>query len=320
MNAKLNAQLSFTIEATVDTFDIAVVPVLASPAFAEQCRSLTRDKDIVAAVTVRAEQLRATWEPSIDPVAWAHALARDVVIERHRTRREFESQVIPLRANLYGKAMRLTRDPSDADDLVQDTMTRAWRFWASYQQGSDLKAWLFTVLRNTFINGYHRRGRKKAGMVQVVAAVQTYGPAVAFAKSDRAERGPSEARLDDITASARLSEALVCLSEDYRTAVTMRDIDGLAYREIANTLDWPLGTVMSRIHRGRKLLREMLDEPDHARGDEWAQVCCRGASYADTAKGAAAFRERLTSQGFTVVEVARGHMWIRLHASRLVGS
>jgi RNA polymerase sigma-70 factor (ECF subfamily) len=315
----MNAQLSFTIEPTVDTFDIAVAPVLASPAFAEQCRSLTRDKDIVAAVTVRAEQLRATWEPSIDPIAWAHALARDVVIERHRTRREFESQVIPLRANLYGKAMRLTRDPSDADDLVQDTMTRAWRFWASFQQGSDLKAWLFTVLRNTFINGYHRRGRKREFQNDISSQMRSLGPTIAICHLG-ATPGDAEAAVRDGVTRERIAASLAQVPESFRAPMELRDLDGLHYKEIARELDIPLGTVMSRIHRGRKLLREMLDEPDHARGDEWAQVCCRGASYADTAKGAEAFRERLTSQGFTVKEVARGHMWIRLHASRAVAS
>jgi RNA polymerase sigma-70 factor (ECF subfamily) len=313
----MNAQLSFTIEPTVDTFDIAVAPVLASPTFAEQCRNLTRDKDIVAAVTVRAEQLRATWEPSIDPTAWAHALARDVVIERHRTRREFESQVIPLRAKLYGRAMRLTRKPSDADDLVQDTMTRAWRFWASYQQGSDLKAWLFTVLRNTFINGYHRRGRKREFQNDINSQMRSLGPTIAVCHLG-APTGDAEAAVRDGVTRERIAASLAQVPESFRAPMELRDLDGLHYKEIARELDIPLGTVMSRIHRGRKLLREMLDEPDQVRGDEWAQVCCRGESYADTAKGAEAFRERLTSQGFTVVEVARGHMWIRLHASRAV--
>ncbi len=135
---------------------------------------------------------------------------------------------------------------------------------------------------------------------------------------------PAEASVavDAERTKAHVREALDQLPDDFRTAVTLCDLEGLSYKEIAAIMDSPLGTVMSRIYRGRKLLRELLDgqRPTRDGECEWAHVCCRGESYADAAKGAAVFRARLSAQGFTVVEVERGHMWIRLHASRAVAS
>lgn len=177
-------------------------------------------------------------------------------------RRDFEQTALPLIDNLYGAAMRLTRDPAEAEDLVQDSMVRAYRFWDTFKQGTNIKAWMFTILRNTFINGYHRRGRKKSFHNDVSAQVRSLGPAVAVGNSASQPPGPEEALSSQIT-SARIREALDQLPPDYRLAVTLADLEGLSYKEIAEVMDCPIGTVMSRIYRGRKQLHKLLY--DHAR-------------------------------------------------------
>jgi RNA polymerase sigma-70 factor (ECF subfamily) len=175
-------------------------------------------------------------------------------------RREFEQTALPLINNLYGAAMRLTRDPAEAEDLVQDAMVRAFRFWSSFQQGTNIKAWMFTILRNTFINGYHRRGRKRSFQNDVSAQVRSLGPSVAVGNST-SPPGPEEGMNSRIT-HARIREALESLPIDYRTAVTLADLEGLSYKEIAEVMECPIGTVMSRIYRGRKILHKLLY--DHA--------------------------------------------------------
>jgi RNA polymerase sigma-70 factor, ECF subfamily len=177
-------------------------------------------------------------------------------------RREFEQTALPLLDNLYGAAMRLTRDPAEAEDLVQDSMVRAYRFWDSFKQGTNIKAWMFTILRNTFINGYHRRGRARSFHSDVNAQMRSLGPTVALANSTSQPPGPEEALSTQIT-TARIREALDSLPPDYRTAVTLADLEGLSYKEIAEVMDCPIGTVMSRIYRGRKTLHKLLYE--HAR-------------------------------------------------------
>ncbi len=177
-------------------------------------------------------------------------------------RRDFEQTALPLIDNLYGAAMRLTRDPAEAEDLVQDSMVRAYRFWDSFKQGTNIKAWMFTILRNTFINGYHRRGRKRMLHNEVSAQMRSLGSAVAIGNSVSAPAGPEEVVSQGHT-RAKIREALDTLPPDYRLAVTLADLEGLAYKEIAEVMDCPIGTVMSRIYRGRKQLHKLLY--DHAR-------------------------------------------------------
>lgn len=177
-------------------------------------------------------------------------------------RHEFERTALPLLDNLYGAAMRLTRDPAEAEDLVQDSMVRAYRFWDTFQRGTNIKAWLFTILRNTFINGYHRRGRARSFQSDVDAQMQALGPAVAVANSTSQPPGPEEVVSGQITL-VRIREALDALPPDYRLAVTLADLEGLSYKEIADIMQCPIGTVMSRIYRGRKALHKLLYE--HAR-------------------------------------------------------
>lgn len=157
--------------------------------------------------------------------------------------------------------MRLTRNPAQAEDLVQDTMVRAYRFWSSFKPGTNIKAWMFTILRNTFINGYHKRRRARNFASDVKAQMKPLGANAAIANSLSAPPGPEEMVSAAMTRT-RIMEALESLPEDYRMAVMLADLEGFAYKEIAEVMDCPIGTVMSRIYRGRKLLHKLLF--DHA--------------------------------------------------------
>jgi RNA polymerase sigma-70 factor (ECF subfamily) len=161
--------------------------------------------------------------------------------------REFARLVLPLSDALYGQAMKLTRNPTDAEDLVQDALVRAHRFWHRFQPGTNVKAWMFTILRNAFINGYHRQRREREGL------------AIAEQQGALNTRSISpEDLVSDQATSIQIREALAQLPIDYRDAVTMADLEGLSYRTIGEIMGTPIGTVMSRIYRGRKILHKLL--------------------------------------------------------------
>ncbi len=151
---------------------------------------------------------------------------------------------------LYATALRLTRSPSDAEDLVQDTYLKAFRAAAQFQPGTNLKAWLFTILQNTFRNRQRDRGREP---VDVDSETVERAPV-------RADAPDPEQRLLDAAMDADLREALESLPAAFREAVWLRDVEDFSYAEIAEVLDVPPGTVMSRISRGRRLLQERLLE------------------------------------------------------------
>lgn len=173
-----------------------------------------------------------------------------------KARREFSSVVLPLSERLFGAALKMTRDPAEADDLVQDTLVRAWRFWDTFQRGTNIKAWMFTILRNTFINGYHRKDRARSFHADVSAQMHALGAGVAVGNTSQPP-GPEELVSGQVT-QQRIREALDALPPDYRLAVTFADLEGLSYKEIADILECPIGTVMSRIYRGRKILHSLL--------------------------------------------------------------
>lgn len=150
---------------------------------------------------------------------------------------------------LYRTALRLTRRPSDAEDLVQDTYLRAFRFRRQFQPGTNLKAWLYTILHNTWRNARRQAGRSPIDVDS--EAVEQAGPAAGV------EQTP-EAALLRATLDADLQAALDELPPVFREAVWMRDVEEFSYAEIARTLDIPIGTVMSRISRGRRLLHDRL--------------------------------------------------------------
>jgi RNA polymerase sigma-70 factor (ECF subfamily) len=176
---------------------------------------------------------------------------------RHR-RDEFERQALPYVDALFGAAYRLTRNPRDAEDLVQDSLLRAYRFWDSFEQNSNCKAWLLRIVTNTFINEYQRKKRSRE-VLDAASAEQdaTDGVLVHAAASDKVS--PEGAMLDR-SVSDDVQRALDQLPNDFRTAVVLCDMQGLSYKEIAEIMQCPVGTVMSRLFRGRKLLAAALRE------------------------------------------------------------
>lgn len=173
----------------------------------------------------------------------------------------FAADALGLLDNLYGMALRLTRNPTAAEDLVQDTYLKAFRARARFEPGTNLKAWIFTILQNTWRNG--RRATARARVEYDSAFVDRLADAGAGPDAPVAEN--AEALLLGDTLDADVRCALDALPEAFREAVWLRDVEGLSYQEIATTVDVPIGTVMSRISRGRKQLHDRLiaRRPDH---------------------------------------------------------
>ncbi len=176
-------------------------------------------------------------------------------------RLDFETSALPQLDALYGAALRLTRNAAEAEDLVQDAYVRAYRFWHTFKSGTSVRAWLFTILRNTFINRYHRTNRSRAGRNDLEAQLGSLGSEAAVGHPNAQLPAPDAALSARITRE-RIMTALESVPEDYRMAVILADLEGLAYKEIAEIMDCPIGTVMSRIFRGRRLLHNLLY--DHA--------------------------------------------------------
>ncbi len=169
-------------------------------------------------------------------------------------REAFEAEVIPQLDSLYRLALRLTTDPSRAEDLVQDTVLKAFRSWQRFQPGTNIRSWLFTILRNTFINDYRRRQREPIPM-----DLETAEPHATFrAVDDEDPEGTFFAQIVD----AKVLEAIDRLPEDFREVLVLSDIENLTYAEIADVLGIPVGTVKSRLFRARRQLQEVLY--DHA--------------------------------------------------------
>lgn len=166
---------------------------------------------------------------------------------------QFERDVVPFLGQLYPAALRMTRNPTDAEDLVQETSAKAYAAFHQFRPGTNLKAWLHRILANTFINGYRKRRREPR---------QTTGgdfqdwqlPTDPLAPAARS----AEAEALDRLADSEILRALRDLPEEFRVAVYLADIEGYAYKEIAEIMGTPIGTVMSRLHRGRGRLRDKL--------------------------------------------------------------
>ena len=179
-------------------------------------------------------------------------------------RADFERQALVHTDALFGAAYRLTRNPRDAEDLVQDAFLRAYRFWDSYQQDSNCKAWLLRIVTNTFINEYQRKKRSRE-VLDAATAEQDATDGVLVHADANDKQSPEKALLDR-SVSDDVQRALDALPDDFRTAVVLCDVNGLSYKEIAEIMDCPVGTVMSRLFRGRKLLATALREFAQAEG------------------------------------------------------
>lgn len=227
------------------------------------------------------------------------ALSRSTAVKEPARKWNFRSGELPFADALYGAALRMTRNRQDAEDLLQETYLKAFAHYEGFSEGTNLKAWLFRILKNSFINVY--RHRKVSPMeVDLLGAEDAFETAVN--RTDATGSATPEERLIAQTMDSDVATALSSLPEDFRLVVELSDLQGFTYREMADILDIPLGTVMSRLYRGRRLLESALLRYGRRRNylgeDAPARTRLKAASTApDAASGAAAvpiaeYRER----------------------------
>lgn len=166
---------------------------------------------------------------------------------------------MPLMDSLYGGALRMTRNPADADDLVQETYLRAYRGFGGFTEGTNLKAWMYRILTNTYINMYRAKQRRpQESDLEEVEDLYLYRRLGGLESATLSRSAEDE--LMDTFSEHEVKTAIEDLSENFRMAVLLADVEGFSYKEIAEILDIPIGTVMSRLHRGRKALQKALWE------------------------------------------------------------
>jgi RNA polymerase sigma-70 factor (ECF subfamily) len=172
---------------------------------------------------------------------------------------QFTTDAMQYAPQLFSTALRMTRNSSDAEDLVQETYIKGWRSFHTFQEGTNLRAWLFRIMTNTYINKYNAQKRK--GTEVELDDVEELFLYKRLGSIDQSQLSSSaEDQMLDLFTDDEVKNALESLPEDFRIPVLLSDVDGFAYKEIAEMLEIPIGTVMSRLHRGRKAMQKMLYE------------------------------------------------------------
>jgi len=236
------------------------------------------DPAVAAKHEVAGHDAAPSTTPAAGPVGSSPDPARELVVDgqpldtatetAEERRVRFERDAMQYVDQLYSAAMRMARNPADAEDLVQEAYTKAFSAFHQYKPGTNLKAWLYRILTNTYINLYRKRQREP--LQSNSDTIEDWQLARAESHTSSGLRSAEAEALDHLPDSD-VKRALQAIPEEFRLAVYFADVEGFAYKEISDIMNTPIGTVMSRLHRGRKMLRDMLADYAAERGFKAAE-------------------------------------------------